>query len=244
MTGFWRVSDAAIDGSSIRALVPAVWLQAMESAAGELDFDRLAAQLHEERRPILPSRDRWFRALDATPLASVQAVILGQDPYPDADLAEGLAFSVPSGNKVPRSLSRILAEARTVAPVADGARSLLPWGKRGVLLLNTALTVPEGVAGGHLKIGWSDLTSAALLAVARRQGPIVFFAWGRHAQRALVRAGIVDDGRHIVCTAYHPADRRGRFIGSNPFGTANARLRERGAEPIDWSIGQRGFGGL
>jgi uracil-DNA glycosylase len=241
---FLRVSDAAIDGSSIRALVPAVWLQAMESAAGELDFNGLAAQLHEERRPILPSRDRWFRALDATPLASVRAVILGQNPYSDADLAEGLAFSVPSGNKVPRSLSRILAEARTVAPVADGTRSLLPWAKRGALLLNTALTVREFVAGGHLKAGWLDVTDAALLAVARRPGPIVFFAWGRYAQAALARVGIVEGGRHIVCTAYHPADRRNRFIGSNPFGTADARLLERGAEPIDWSIGQPGFGGL
>jgi len=233
------VSDAAIDGSSIRALVPAVWLQAMESAAGELDFDRLAAQLDEERRPILPSRDRWFRALDATLLASVRAVILGQDPYSDADLAEGLAFSVPSGNKVPRSLSRILAEARTVAQVDDDARSLLPWAKRGVLLLNTVLTVPEGVAGGHLRVGWIDVTDAALLAVARRPGPVVFFAWGRYAQAALARVGIVEGDRHIVCTAYHPADRRSRFIGSNPFGTGNARLRERGAESIDWSIGQR-----
>ena len=238
------MSEPSIDGSSIRALVPAVWLQAMESAAGKLDFVRLAAQLREERRPILPSRDRWFRALEATPLASVRAVILGQDPYPDADLAEGLAFSVPSGNKVPRSLSRILAEARTVAPVADGTRSLLPWAKRDVLLLNTALTVPEGIAGGHLKVGWIDVTDAALLAVARRPFPVVFFAWGRYAQAALARVGIVEGDRHIVCTAYHPADRRNRFVGSNPFGTANARLRERGAEPIDWSIGQRGFGGL
>lgn len=219
-----------------------MWLQAMESAAGELDFDRIAVQLHDERRPILPSRDGWFRALDATPLASVRAVILGQDPYPDADLAEGLAFSVPSGNKVPRSLSRILAEARTVAAVADGARSLLPWAKRGVLLLNTALTVPEGVAGGYMKIGWLDVTDAALLAVARRPGPIVFFAWGRYAKAALARVGIVDDDRHIVCATYHPADRRNLFVGSNPFGTANAQLRERGAEPIDWSISQPGFG--
>jgi uracil-DNA glycosylase len=133
-------------------------------------------------------------------------------------------------------LSRILAEARTVARVDDDARSLLPWARRGILLLNTALTVPEGVVGGHLKIGWSDVTSAALLAVASLERPIVFLAWGRLAQRSLARVGIVDGGQHIVCAAFHPADRRRRFIGSNPFGTANARLRERNAQPIDWSI--------
>lgn len=201
-----------LDGATLRGMIPPDWLSAMEAAAGDLDLDGLATRLRNERRPILPSRGRWFRALELTPLPSVRAVILGQDPYPDADLAEGLAFSVPPGEKLSLSLRRILAEARAVTAVGDEVRSLLPWAKRGALLLNTALTVPEGVAGGHLRIGWRDVTEAILRAVVRQQHPVVFFAWGRPAQAILIRVGIADGSDHIVCADYHPADRRSRFV--------------------------------
>jgi len=84
-------------------------------------------------------------ALRETPLAAVKAVIIGQDPYPTRGQAEGLAFSVPDGVRpVPPSLTRILNEARCEATIVPGRTSLLLWAKRGVLLLNTALTVPEG----------------------------------------------------------------------------------------------------
>jgi uracil-DNA glycosylase len=50
-----------------------------------------------------------LRALELTPLAaSVRVVILGQDPYHGPGQAEGLAFSVPLGVRVPPSLRNIL----------------------------------------------------------------------------------------------------------------------------------------
>ena len=51
-----------------------------------------------------------FRALALTPLSQVRVVILGQDPYHGPGQAEGLAFSVPAGQRLPPSLRNIFKE--------------------------------------------------------------------------------------------------------------------------------------
>src|SRR5262249_47400270 len=95
-----------------------------------------------------------LRALALTPLGATRVVILGQDPYHGAGQAEGLAFSVPSGVKLPPSLRNIFKElAREGASVPPGGGHLGDWARRGVLLLNTVLTVEEGAAASHAKRG-------------------------------------------------------------------------------------------
>jgi len=224
-------------GDQLRALIPVAWRAVIDCAITETELEHLAARLDEDHREIFPPREQWFRALDETPLCDVRAVILGQDPYPTQGQAEGLAFSLPDGVlPVPPSLRRILSEAAREATIAPGRTSLLQWARRGVLLLNTALTVPEGKAAGHATIGWQPVTDAILRAVASQPGPVDFMPWGAHARVAVRRAGIKDGRPHIVCPAAHPMERRGAFIGSNPFGCANARLRALGLDPIDWSL--------
>ena len=127
-------------------------------------------------------------------------------------------------------------EAAREATIAPGRTSLLHWARRGVLLLNAALTVPEGMAGGHAKIGWQPVTDAILRAVASQPGPVVFMPWGAHARVAVRRAGIKDGRPHLLCPSVHPIERRGAFIGSNPFGCANDRLLALGLNPIDWAL--------
>ena len=70
---------------------------------GEFIAGRLAAGA-----TIYPPRP--LRALELTPLRSVRAVILGQDPYHGAGQAEGLAFSVGRGVRLPPSLRNIFRE--------------------------------------------------------------------------------------------------------------------------------------
>jgi uracil-DNA glycosylase len=223
--------------AQLRALIPVDWRAALDGNLPETELEQLARALSDERRVILPSREQWFRALDETPVSEVRAVILGQDPYPTLGQAEGLAFSVPDGVlPMPPSLRRILTEAEREATIAQGRTSLLQWARRGVLLLNTALTVPEGTAGGHAKIGWQPVTDAILRAVASQPSSVVFMPWGAHARVAVRHAGIHDSHPHILCPSVHPMERRGGFIGSNPFGCANDRLRALGLERIDWSL--------
>jgi len=228
----------AVTADQLWALIPAGWRAAIDRILEAADLELLATRLSSEPPSIVPTdRGQWFRALAVTPLDGVRAVILGQDPYPNPELAEGLAFSVPNGaRRVPPSLSRILNEAKPKPTIVPGQTSLLPWARRGVLLLNTALTVPEGKAGGHGSIGWRPITDAILRAVASQPGPVVFMAWGAHARAAVRRADIIDGQPHIVSASVHPMERRRSFIGSNPFGCVNDRLRDLRLEPIDWSL--------
>lgn len=196
------------------------------------DFARVRAALAAERRAVLPGADRVFAALALTPPVAVRAVILGQDPYPTPGHADGLAFSVARGVPLPRSLANIFRELRDDLGAAPAEGDLSPWARAGVLLLNTALTVPAGEAGGHAGIGWEGLAAEVLARVSAR--PTAFLLWGRPAQ-ALGRH-IGGEG-HCVLASAHPSPlsaSRG-FFGSRPFSRVNAWAAARGGPPIDWT---------
>ncbi len=65
---------------------------------------------------------------------------------------------------------------------------LTPWANQGVLLLNTTLTVREHEAASHAKLGWQVLTSHVVKACFELPQPVVFLAWGRHAQQLIEKA--------------------------------------------------------
>jgi uracil-DNA glycosylase len=223
------------------ALVPPSWQAALvpvlESPVGRELLAFLDAEEDAGKR-IYPPRDSRFRAFALTPLDAVRVVILGQDPYHGAGQAHGLAFSVPDGVKVPPSLRNIHKEIASDCGVAPGpGGNLEPWAEQGVLLLNTSLSVEEGRAGSHAKLGWEAVTDAAIAAVVARGEPSVFLLWGAHAQRKAERVPGLVGGRHLVLSAAHPSPLSARtgFFGSRPFTQANAFLEANGRGAIDWS---------
>ncbi|MBG9389302.1 uracil-DNA glycosylase [Caenimonas aquaedulcis] len=178
-----------------------------------------------------------LRALELTPPANVHAVIVGQDPYHGPGQAEGLAFSVAPGVKLPPSLRNIFKELHREAPGSTPANgSLLGWAKRGVLLLNTSLTVEEGAAGSHAKQGWEVLTDALLAEVAAKASPCVYMLWGAHAQAKapLIEQAARLHGREaLVLQANHPSPLSASrppapFIGCGHFSIARDWLTARG----------------
>jgi len=178
-----------------------------------------------------------FRALALTPLERVRVVILGQDPYHGPGQAQGLAFSVPAGFKLPPSLRNIVAEvAVDVGSSAASNGDLSPWARQGVLLLNTALTVEDGQPQSHAGRGWELLTDELIKAVGARERAVAFLLWGAPAQK---KAALIDTRRHAVFTANHPSPLSARrppqpFIGCRHFGEVNRWLAKRGEPPIDW----------
>lgn len=186
-----------------------------------------------------------FKALELTPLDQVRVVILGQDPYHGAGQAQGLAFSVASGVKVPPSLRNMFKEiGRETGDVAISSQkdgSLVRWALQGVLLLNTCLTVEDGLPASHAKLGWETLTDALIRLVAERNKNVVFMLWGAHAQakQALLQAPKSLENEHLVLCSNHPSPLSALrppapFIGSGHFGLANAYLERSGQQSIRW----------
>ncbi len=201
-----------------------------------------------------------FRALELTPLERVKVVILGQDPYHGPGQAQGLAFSVAPGVKVPPSLRNIFKEiARESCGGGHAGKVQLPvngsleaWAQQGVLLLNTCLTVEQGMPASHAKQGWEALTDAVIQAVAASRQAVVFMLWGAHAQvkgSLLINpTGQPNQGSaqtlsvvpRLVLTANHPSPLSALrppkpFIGCGHFGESNAFLVANGLEPITWA---------
>ena len=210
-------------------MIPAGWA---DLPFWRTDWPRIKAALQADPRVILPPELLRFAALHLTPPDKTRVVILGQDPYPTAGHAMGLAFSVTAETRpLPRSLSNIFKELQTDLDVSLEHGDLSHWAHQGILLLNTALTVPQGDAGGHGKLGWDKLAAQIIAKVSHQ--PTAFVLWGNHAQ-AMARH--ISPGGHLILTSAHPSPlsaRRG-FFGSKPFSRINDWLLARNDIPIRW----------
>ena len=195
------------------------------------DWPAIEAALAAEDRPVYPPPERTFEALRRCPPEAVRVVILGQDPYHTPGKADGLAFSIPEdfGGRLD-SLGNIFKEIEADIGASRAKTSLDDWADQGVLLLNTALSVPEGQAKGHAKLGWDRLVRQVIDRLEDR--PRAFLLWGGPAARFAPT-----DPHHLVITAAHPSPlsaHRG-FFGHRPFSRVNRWLRDRGDTPIHWT---------
>lgn len=225
----------------------AEWLaDAPQSVVTATEYLLERVQAMRETETIYPPQGQILNALACTGPDDVRVVILGQDPYHGAGQAMGLAFSVPDGVKLPPSLRNIFKEIAADFDVPIPAcGNLTAWAHQGVLLLNTSLTVRDGVAASHAKLGWRTLTDYVVETCFELPQPVVFLAWGKHAialiEDARIAAGAPDN--KFVLTSTHPSPLSAAraagdvpaFIGSRPFVRANRILEEHGVTPIDWT---------
>lgn len=203
------------------------------------DMRALAAFLRQRKAAgatVYPPGGEIFAAFDATPFDTVKVVILGQDPYHGPGQAHGLCFSVRPGVPVPPSLDNIYKElARDTGFVRPDHGCLLPWARRGVLLLNSVLTVEAGQPGSHQGKGWEGFTDHVVDVLNREREHLVFLLWGSYAQK---KGAVIDPRRHRVLKAPHPSPlsaHRG-FLGCGHFSAANQYLAWTGQAPVDWSL--------
>jgi uracil-DNA glycosylase len=207
------------------------------------DDMRALAQFLRERKAagahVFPPGPRIFAAFDATPFDAVKVVILGQDPYHGRGQAHGLCFSVLPGVPVPPSLDNIFKEIQRDLGIARPDHGyLMPWAQRGVLLLNSVLTVEEGRPGSHQGKGWEGFTNHVVETLDREREGLVFLLWGSYAQ---AKGKVIDARRHRVLKTTHPSPlsaHRG-FLGSGHFSATNDYLSRNGKTPIDWSLPPR-----
>ena len=222
--------------ASWQALVDRFWQSPQGLAL--LVFLRQRLQSGARIYPAQPLRALWL-----TPLAEIKVVILGQDPYHGLGQAEGLAFSVPAGVAPPPSLRNIFKELLAdLGQAPPFEATLTPWASQGVLLLNTCLTVEDGLPASHAKQGWEALTDEIIQAIAESTHACVFMLWGAHAQskQALIHQTSDHQTTCLLLQANHPSPLsalRGEapFIGCQHFSKAQAWLKTRGIA-MDWRL--------
>lgn len=142
-----------------------------------------------------------------TPLHKVKVVIVGQDPYHNDNQAHGLCFSVRPPTRAPPSLVNIYKEISKEYPdfkiPPNNGGLLIPWAERGVLMLNTCLTVRAHQANSHSNKGWERFTQRCIDLVARvRTNGVVFLAWGNPAG---TRVAKINRQKHCVLQSKHPS---------------------------------------
>ena len=204
-------------------------------------FNNVCQKFAQETRPVFPTAGNILRAYEMVQPCDVRVVILGQDPYPQQDRATGLAFAVPVGQmprrgSLPNIFKRVLNDPRipTVSWHYLATHCCLTgWARQGVLLLNTALTVPLDTPGGHGGIGWSPLISQTLRLLAPRSD-IAWLLCGYRAKRRVSRLSM----QGLVIKTGHPSRNHlfadalsnGRAV-PHPFSFINGHLNNRS---IQW----------
>lgn len=187
-------------------------------------------------RVVYPDAYDIYNALHYTDYKDVKVVILGQDPYHGPNQAHGLAFSVKPGVRIPPSLLNMYKELKTdLGCYIPNNGYLEKWARQGILLLNTALTVRQGQANSHRKVGWEKFTDNIIELLDKREDPIVFILWGNNA---ISKEPLITNKKHFIIKSVHPSPlsaSRG-FFGSKPFSKTNNFLESIGKDPIDWQI--------
>ena len=182
-----------------------------------------------------PKGSQIFSAFDSCTFDKVKVVIIGQDPYHGVGQANGLCFSVNDGIAFPPSLVNIFKEIQTdLEKPFPASGNLERWAKQGVSLLNSTLPVRAHEAGSHQNKGWETFTDAVIQKVSDSNEEVVFLLWGGFAKKKGLK---INREKHLVLETGHPSPlsaNRGFWFGNNHFSKANAYLKSKGRDEIEW----------
>ena len=217
---------------------PDTWLEPLGKGFCHNFLDEMESKLLKLKAQdisIFPPSSSIFRALELVNFFEAKVLILGQDPYHGLGQANGLSFSVNKEINIPPSLKNIFLELKNDLNIPiSGHGDLTLWAEQKILLLNSVLTVEQGVPNSHQEIGWEKLTNNIISQLSKR-GNMIFVLWGKSAQK---KFNLIDKKQNNILIAPHPSPLsayRG-FFGCKHFSRINQMLRENGSSEIDWKL--------
>lgn len=224
----------------IEKLISSGWSTKLRGFMQSSDFDQILETLYQQReqgKRFTPPLKHVFRAFEECPEKDLKVIIIGQDPYPSMNVADGMAFSCSLTGKPQPSLKFIFQEIeRTVYqdwPTYQDP-DLKRWANQGVLLINTALTCEIDKVGSHYNI-WNDFIMYLLDMLNLTKSGLIFILLGAKAQELEAVLG----QNHYVLKASHPASAAyngGKWDCNDVFNKANEILKQQN-EPglfINW----------
>ena len=194
----------------IDKLRPSGWANLLKGHLQSDDFQRLIDFLiteNQEGRRFTPSLKQMFRAFELCPLDTTKVVMIGQDPYPQPLVADGIAFSCGNTKKPEASLRYILGAIERTVPFEDQdvvdsetRCDLSRWSSQGVLCINSALSAEMHKPGKHVK-EWVPFMEYLIDMINFSQSGLVWVLMGKQAQSY---ESLIGD-HHTVITSTHPA---------------------------------------
>lgn len=201
----------------------------------QLEFSILIDYLIEEKKNGFVSTPRFkecFNGILTCPPDNIKVIIIGQDPYPQPDVADGIAFSCSKTMKEQPSLRYIFNEIEKMYP--DGYKrdpNLQKWTRQGIIMYNTALTCRVNEIGSHYHI-WKGFTSFFLNHINNNHKDCIAVLLGKKAEEwsnTLCNLDIIKVS-HPASAAYS----KGTWNSNNLFIDINKKLEKLGKTPIDW----------
>ena len=185
----------------------------------------------ENNRRFTPPVKYIFRAFEECKHNDVKVVMIGQDPYPNLNVADGLAFSCSLKMKEQPSLTKMFDYLEKKYDSFERDPDLKRWANQGILLLNTALTTQVNKIGSHYSL-WEPFIKELISYINNNMSDIVFVFFGRKAEMFKVMVN-----QHPVFYAHHPASASYNKTNWNPddvFNKINNKLKKFGKDCIVW----------
>lgn len=164
------------------------WNEKLRSYLLSTEMEKVLEHLLKEAndgKRFTPPVKYLFSAFEQSPFDKTEVVIIGQDPYPQLDVADGLAFSCSRKERAEVSLQYIFRAIKETVPQElqdpNPTNNLDRWAKQGVLLLNSAFTTTIGKPGTHQLLWRPFLVSVLDTLVWNRPG-IIYAFLGKKAQ--------------------------------------------------------------
>lgn len=219
-------------------LKPSGWADKLKGFLLTNDFDDILEELYNQSivgKRFTPVIKQLFRAFEECPYSELKVVMIGQDPYPQPNVADGIAFSCSNLGKIQPSLKFMYNDLEnTVYPNGfTWDPDLSRWSNQGVLMLNTSLTTEIGKIGKHYDI-WKPFMDYLLDILTDSNTGIIYVFMGRQAE---------DWARKIPETNYklfttHPASAAYRKDGSwdsnDMFNRVNQIIQGAEGTQITW----------
>lgn len=220
-------------------LKPSGWGDKLKTFIISQDFDKILKQLLQEAKEgqrFTPVLKQVFRAFEECPYKDLKVVIIGQDPYPYAGVADGIAFSCSNDGKVQASLRYMFKEIESTVYPEGGYvwdPDLKRWSNQGILILNTAFTTTIGKVGQHYAL-WQPFMAFLLDILMYNNPGLVYVFMGKKAQEW---AESVPDNNYKIFTS-HPAsaahNNAESWNSGDVFNQVSKILMDNNKEKIIW----------
>lgn len=139
------------------------------------------------KETLCPNIKDVFKAFKLCPYNKCRVVFIGQDPYPQRGVAQGVLFGNSSDtpeNKLSPSL-QIIKESVINFEIPHNLITFDPtlesWAKQGILMINSALTTEVGKIGVHM-MKWRPFMIAFLKQMSMINPGIIYVLFGSQAQ--------------------------------------------------------------